>query len=126
MRCSRLRSECGTRRRKAAIIDPGGEVERLLAILKDQRLELEKIWVTHGHLDHAGGAAALKAATGVPIHQPGDLEHAVEAVRVAARAGEIVLLSPACASYDQFADFEDRGERFRELVAALAPADSQA
>jgi hydroxyacylglutathione hydrolase len=56
--------------RKAAIIDPGGEVERLLAVLKDQRLELEKIWITHGHLDHAGGAAALKAATGVPIEGP--------------------------------------------------------
>jgi hydroxyacylglutathione hydrolase len=56
--------------RKAAIIDPGGEVDRLLGVLKDQRLELEKIWITHGHLDHAGGAAALKAETGAPIEGP--------------------------------------------------------
>ncbi|HEV2365006.1 MAG TPA: MBL fold metallo-hydrolase [Caulobacteraceae bacterium] len=56
--------------RKAAVIDPGGEVDRLLAILKDQALELEKIWVTHGHLDHAGGTAALQEATGVPIEGP--------------------------------------------------------
>jgi len=59
-----------TKTRKAAIIDPGGEVARLLQILKEQNLTLEKIWITHGHLDHAGGTAALKAATGVPIEGP--------------------------------------------------------
>ena len=59
-----------TKTRKAAIIDPGGEVPRLLAILQDQGLTLEKIWVTHGHLDHAGGTAALKEATGAPIEGP--------------------------------------------------------
>jgi glyoxylase-like metal-dependent hydrolase (beta-lactamase superfamily II) len=57
-------------RRRAAVIDPGGDVDRLLTILADQRLEVEKIWITHGHLDHAGGAAALKAATGAPIEGP--------------------------------------------------------
>jgi glyoxylase-like metal-dependent hydrolase (beta-lactamase superfamily II) len=56
--------------RKAAIIDPGGEVPRLLDVLRQQDLTLEKIWITHGHLDHAGGAAALKEATGVPIEGP--------------------------------------------------------
>ena len=59
-----------TKTKKAAVIDPGGEVERLLAILADQGLTLEKIWITHGHLDHAGGTAALKDATGVPIEGP--------------------------------------------------------
>src|SRR5438045_3934817 len=58
------------RTRKAAVIDPGGEVPRLLQILKEQDLTLEKIWITHGHLDHAGGTAALKAATGVPVEGP--------------------------------------------------------
>src|SRR3982751_5623679 len=52
---------------KAAIIDPGGEVPRLMQALADQGLTLEKIWITHGHLDHAGGTAALKELTGVPI-----------------------------------------------------------
>jgi len=55
---------------KAAIIDPGGETPRLLEALKEHGLTLEKIWITHGHLDHAGGAAALQAATGVAIEGP--------------------------------------------------------
>ena len=56
--------------KKAAVIDPGGEIPRILSILADQGLTLEKIWVTHGHMDHAGGTAALKEATGVPIEGP--------------------------------------------------------
>ncbi len=51
-----------------------------------------------------------------PVHGCGDLEHAVAAAARAARPGEVVLLSPACASFDQFEDYEARGERFRELV----------
>jgi UDP-N-acetylmuramoylalanine--D-glutamate ligase len=52
----------------------------------------------------------------VPIADCGDLERAVSAAVLAAEPGEVVLLSPACASFDQFADFEARGERFRALV----------
>lgn len=55
---------------KAAVIDPGGEVPLLQSALEQQGLTLEKIWITHGHLDHAGGTAALKEATGVPIEGP--------------------------------------------------------
>ena len=55
---------------KAAIIDPGGEVPRLLDAVKQHGLTVEKIWITHGHLDHAGGTAALQAATGAPIEGP--------------------------------------------------------
>jgi len=56
--------------KKAAVIDPGGEIPRLLKAIEDLGLTLEKIWITHGHLDHAGGTAALKDATGVPIEGP--------------------------------------------------------
>jgi UDP-N-acetylmuramoylalanine--D-glutamate ligase len=60
-------------------------------------------------------AAALEPG-GVPLVRAGDLEHAVDAAGRAARDGEIVLLSPACASFDQYRDFEARGAHFRELV----------
>ena len=59
-----------TRTKMAAVIDPGGETPRLLRLLLQHQLTLEKIWITHGHLDHAGGAAALKDETGVPIEGP--------------------------------------------------------
>lgn len=56
--------------KKAAVIDPGGEIPRLLGAIEQQGLTLEKIWVTHGHLDHAGGTAELQERTGVPIEGP--------------------------------------------------------
>ena len=59
------------------------------------------------------------AGTGVPIHRDGTLEAAVASAADEAVALEVVLLSPACASFDQFRDYEDRGERFRELVEGL-------
>ena len=64
-------------------------------------------------------AAALEEEA-VPYVRAGDLATALAAAREAAEPGDVVLLSPACASFDQFRDFEHRGERFRELVEALA------
>nr|WP_211251303.1 MBL fold metallo-hydrolase [Marinospirillum insulare] len=55
---------------EAAIIDPGGEVDRLLNHLATKQLKLVKILLTHGHIDHAGGAAELKATSGAPIIGP--------------------------------------------------------
>ncbi len=64
-------------------------------------------------------AGALDRA-GVPYVRCGDLPAAVAAAAHDARPGEVVLLSPACASYDQFKDFEHRGEEFRRLVQNLS------
>lgn len=53
---------------------------------------------------------------GVPLHRCADLEDAVRAAADAAEPGEVVLLSPACASFDAFENFEQRGDRFRQIV----------
>jgi len=69
--------------------------------------------------------AATLAAHGVPHEVAGTLEEAVPAAAVAARAGAapVVLLSPACASFDQFTGFDARGDRFRALVRAMVSGD---
>jgi UDP-N-acetylmuramoylalanine--D-glutamate ligase len=55
-----------------------------------------------------------------PLHACETLPAAVAKARAMARAGDVVLLSPACASYDQFDNFEQRGEKFKELVRRLS------
>jgi UDP-N-acetylmuramoylalanine--D-glutamate ligase len=60
------------------------------------------------------------AEAGVPLRRVAGLEDAVRAAAAAAAPGEVVLLSPACASFDAFPNFEARGERFRQIVAGLA------
>ena len=55
---------------KAAIIDPGGSVDGLLRGVAKQGVTLDAIWITHGHLDHAGGAAEMQEKTGLEIIGP--------------------------------------------------------
>jgi UDP-N-acetylmuramoylalanine--D-glutamate ligase len=66
---------------------------------------------------------AEEGLAGVPAPRVyGDLENAVRAAAAAAVAGDVVLLAPACASFDQYGDFEERGDHFRSIVAGLAGA----
>jgi UDP-N-acetylmuramoylalanine--D-glutamate ligase len=64
------------------------------------------------------GEASAQLAREVAGEECGDLETAVARARAAAKPGEVVLLSPACASFDQFEDYEARGRAFKELVGA--------
>jgi UDP-N-acetylmuramoylalanine--D-glutamate ligase len=64
----------------------------------------------------------LAAQERPPVLKASTLAEAVAAARSAARPGDVVLLSPACTSYDAFENFEQRGEEFRRLVLALRPA----
>jgi glyoxylase-like metal-dependent hydrolase (beta-lactamase superfamily II) len=64
--CSLVWDDAG----RAALIDPGGEAERLLAEVVRRDLTLESVLLTHGHLDHVGAAAEIRDARGVPIVGP--------------------------------------------------------
>ena len=72
-------------------------------------------------------AAELEAALGAEIEceRMGDLAKAVERATSIARAGDTVLLAPACASFDQFESFEDRGRQFQAAVATHAARPPQ-
>lgn len=52
------------------VVDPGGDVDVILRAISENGLTIEAIWITHGHIDHAGGAVDLKAALGVEIVGP--------------------------------------------------------
>ncbi|MDJ1462469.1 MBL fold metallo-hydrolase [Nitratireductor sp. GZWM139] len=52
------------------VVDPGGEVDRIRAAIEENDIAVEAIWLTHGHIDHAGGAMDLKEALGVPLIGP--------------------------------------------------------
>jgi len=71
------------------------------------------------HSIHLIGEAAAPLGEVVDGHDDGTLEHAVEHAASLAQRGDVVLLSPACASYDQFESFEQRGDTFRALVQRL-------
>ncbi len=88
--------------------------------------ELDACRPAFGHVAHAyaiGEAAEMFAqllSPDMPVTISGSLAQAVTDAAARARAGETVLLSPACASFDQFRDYEDRGDQFRAAVERLA------
>src|SRR5438132_1167361 len=53
--------------REAIVVDPGDEIDDVLALVAKHKLKVKQIIITHGHIDHIGGAMKLKAATGAPI-----------------------------------------------------------
>ena len=56
---------------RAAVVDPGGDLDRILAVIDEAGVTVEKILITHGHVDHAAGAAELALRLGVPVEGPG-------------------------------------------------------
>ncbi len=60
--------------KKAVVIDPGGDVPLIQDAIKQSNVMVEQIWLTHGHIDHVGGAAELRDALKVPIEGPHDAD----------------------------------------------------
>jgi UDP-N-acetylmuramoylalanine--D-glutamate ligase len=89
-----------------------GDLAPLVAAVRDRAAAAYLIG------EAADALAAALAPAGVPVTVAGDLEAAVAAATAAARDGETVLLSPAAKSFDQYADFEARGDHFRALARA--------
>ncbi len=98
--------------REAVVIDPGDEIQRILAILAKHQLRVKAIIITHAHIDHIGGAQKLKAATGAPVYMNANDQQLSEhldmqaawlgmatpertKIDVDAREGEKVALGPA-------------------------------
>ena len=92
--------------------DKAGEFERM----RDLVTAKARAVLTIGSAADRVASALDGAAEIVPA---GDMQHAIEWARANAKAGDTVLLSPACASFDQYRNFEHRGEHFEELVRAL-------
>ena len=90
---------------------------------KGDGLEACRPWFGHVKRAYLIGEAmegfAAEIGDALPVDRAGDLATAVAHAAAAAKPGDIVLLSPACASFDQFKDYEARGDQFRSLVKAL-------
>lgn len=72
---------CSADSHEAVVVDPGGDIEKILDVLSARKLQCGQIWLTHSHFDHCGGVAKLKAVTGARLYahpSEKDLRAAVE------------------------------------------------
>jgi UDP-N-acetylmuramoylalanine--D-glutamate ligase len=102
-----------------AILGGSEKGESYAPLLEPVRERCVACYVTGASAERLAEALAPAVESGVELHRCASLVDALGRAAAAARSGEVVLLSPACASFDAFRDFEERGERFRELVEGL-------
>lgn len=91
--------------REAIVIDPGDEIDQILAILARHRLKVKAIVITHAHIDHIGGAAKLKAATGAPVYMNANDRELYDALDV--QAGWLGMATPERTAIDSEARDSD-------------------
>jgi UDP-N-acetylmuramoylalanine--D-glutamate ligase len=103
-----------------AILGGSDKGEPFAPLLDPIRERASACYLIGATADRMAAELAPALAAGIALHRCEDLGAAVARAAAAAAPGEVVLLSPACASFDAFENFERRGERFRELVRALA------
>ncbi|PBC01313.1 MBL fold metallo-hydrolase [Mesorhizobium sp. WSM3860] len=80
--------------KQGVVVDPGGDVDKILAVLKDNAITAKAIWITHGHIDHAGGAMDLKDALGIDIIGPHEADRPLLA-NLENQARRFALTDPA-------------------------------
>ncbi len=102
-----------------AILGGSEKGEPFAPLLDPVRERCVACYLTGASAERLARELAPAVEAGIELHRCADLEDAVRRAAAAARPGEVVLLSPACASFDAFDNFEQRGERFREIVEGL-------
>ena len=103
-----------------AILGGSEKGEEFAALVDPVRELCTACYLVGATADRLATELAAVLADGIELHRCADLEEAVKRAAAAASSGEVVLLSPACASFDAFENFERRGDRFREIVRGLA------
>ncbi len=103
-----------------AILGGSEKGEDYAPLLAPVRERCAACYLAGASAERIAEALAPAVEDGVPLFRCADLAEAVGRAATAAAPGEAVLLSPACASFDAFENFERRGERFREIVGSLA------
>ncbi len=93
--------------------------ESFAPLVDAARASCAGVYLIGDSADEIRQAFAESGAGRIPVEDRGNMEEAVSRAWDESRAGETVLLSPACASFDQFRDYEDRGDRFRRLVGTI-------
>jgi UDP-N-acetylmuramoylalanine--D-glutamate ligase len=102
-----------------AILGGSEKGEPFAPLLDPVRERCAACYLTGASAERLAEELAPALAAGIELHRCEDLEDAVRRAAATARPGDVVLLSPACASFDAFENFEQRGERFREIVEGL-------
>jgi len=103
-----------------AILGGSEKGEDFAPLLDPVRETCAALYLIGASAERLAEALSTAVEAGVELHRCASLEDAVRRAAAAAHRGEVVLLSPACASFDAFENFEQRGERFRELVRGLS------
>mgnify|MGYP002786959513 CR=1 FL=1 len=95
-------------------IDKGNEYDQVMALVKEKVTTIVCMGKDNAPIKRAFGD------TGIPLYETLSVTEAIERAQDVAKPGDVVLLSPACASFDLFRNYEDRGDQFRAAVQALA------